>query len=61
MKIFRLFVAFTLICFALSQRRKASCRRPPEAIPTSPLRGGPRPSGSHLGRWEHSNWYVFVV
>src|SRR4029077_19438635 len=22
---------------------------------------GPRPSGSHLGRWEHSNWYVFVV
>ena len=23
--------------------------------------GGPRPSGSHLGPWEHSNWYVFVV
>src|SRR5439155_3620026 len=23
--------------------------------------GGPRPSGSHRGRWEHSNWYVFDV
>src|SRR6266550_6948546 len=23
--------------------------------------GGPRPSGSHLGPWEHSTWYVFVV
>ncbi len=23
--------------------------------------GRPRPSGSHLRRWEHSNWYVFVV
>ena len=23
--------------------------------------GGPRPPCSHLGLWEHSNWYVFVV
>ena len=23
--------------------------------------GGPRPLGSHLRRWEHSTWYVFVV
>ena len=43
MKIFTLFVAFTLVCFALSPSAQGVVPPPPGAIPTSPLLRGTTP------------------
>ena len=54
--------AFGLACFAVSPAVQAVSPPPPGGYPNfTTARGGPRPSGSHVGPWEHSNWYVFVV
>src|SRR6476659_5923904 len=43
MKIFRVFIAFTFVCFALSQGARGVVPPPPGAIPTSPLLRGTTP------------------
>src|ERR1700693_2767131 len=53
-----------IVCIGLLPRAQAVSPPPPAPRGLSQLHhccGGPRPSGSHLGPWEHSNWYVFVV
>ena len=56
-----LFITGVLACFGLLPKALAVVPPPPGLSQLHHCRGGARPSGSHLGPWEHSTWYVFVV
>jgi hypothetical protein len=62
MKLFRLFVAFTLNSFALSQGAQGVVPPPPGGYPNFTTAAGEHAlQALTLGPGEHSTWYVFVV